>query len=567
MSKRILKTPLEGSEVPIIAKAKFIRKGEPQMPIEVSLYLRPTPSGPALPSLDEMTKIPISQQKHLSEKEFEKLYGADPADVEKVKVFAREYGLSIKESSLAKRWVLLTGALKDMNDAFDIELAIYEYECNEFRGHKGPVYIPKELEGIVTGVFGFNDHPVACSHSHRPLPPLQPGLISSEEYYLRDIKFNIAPFFTPPQLAQAYNFPAGVTCEGQTIGLIQLGGGFVQEAIDKYFGMLNCISGCNLEVPHPKVLYCGGNNMPGEVWNLDIEVCGDTEVVGGIANGAGQVIYFGKEGGDEEGFLRAVCAAILDFENNPSIISISWGSKEQDFSQNLIDNMNHLFQIAATVRKITVCVATGDNGSSDCLNPVAGPGDDKRAHVDFPASSPWVLACGGTNLIVNNRTIINEVVWNDGRYLGATGGGVSDYFSCPPYQKLAGIQPKSVNDGHIGRGIPDVAANSSFKSGNFLMNSNGQWGFFGGTSASAPVWAALTALLNEKLGIQLGFLNCRLYKFMGLDAFNDIIEGNNINFPSVPGYYACYGWDACTGLGTPNGEKLYEAFDKELKKE
>lgn len=197
----------------------------------------------------------------------------------------------------------------------------------------------------------------------------------------------------------------------------------------------------------------------------------------------------------------------------------------------------------ARVLGVTVCCASGDDGSADGVT-------DGAAHTDFPASSPNVLACGGTRLESSRKKITREVVWNAGAGNGASGGGVSEHFAAPAYQANAGVPP-SVNPGHFkGRGVPDVAGDADPATG-YQIRVDGRNAVFGGTSAVAPLWAALVAILNAQTGKALGFLNPALYADVpGTDAVHDITTGNN------GAYHAGPGWDACTGLGTPNGQQL-----------
>jgi kumamolisin len=209
--------------------------------------------------------------------------------------------------------------------------------------------------------------------------------------------------------------------------------------------------------------------------------------------------------------------------------------------------MNYAFQSAGALG-ITICTAAGDQGFTDGV-----PGN--RANTDFPASSPFVLACGGTRLESSGGKVSAESVWNDSPS-SATGGGVSDVFDLPPYQTDANV-PASVNPGHgTGRGVPDVAGDADPNTG-YRIRVHGQDAVIGGTSAVAPLWAALLALINQKLGSPLGFVNALLYGQGATGGgFNDIVDGNN----GAGGYKAGPGWDACTGLGTPDGTTLSEVI-------
>jgi kumamolisin len=200
---------------------------------------------------------------------------------------------------------------------------------------------------------------------------------------------------------------------------------------------------------------------------------------------------------------------------------------------------------AAGALGVTVTVAAGDNGSSDGVN-------DGLAHVDFPASSPNVLACGGTRLIGSGQTITSETVWNDGASGGATGGGISAFFIPPPAWQSNINLPPSVNPGaKPGRGVPDIAGDADPVTG-YQVRVDGQNTVIGGTSAVAPLWAGLVALFNQSLGNSVGYLNPWFYISVTsvAGAFHDITSGNN------GAYQARAGWDACTGLGSADGAKI-----------
>jgi len=248
-------------------------------------------------------------------------------------------------------------------------------------------------------------------------------------------------------------------------------------------------------------------------------------------------------GGQEATFLDAVTSAVHDTTNKPSIISISWGSAESTWTAQAMTAMDDAFQAAASMG-ITVCVASGDNGSSDGVS-------DGKDHVDFPASSPFALACGGTSLKASRTAISSEVTWNDGAGGGATGGGISNFFPVPSWQ--AGISATLSNGKSTAlknRGVPDVAGDADPETG-YQVRVDGTDMVIGGTSAVAPLWAALIARLNQVTGSPAGYANPWLYK--NPQSLRDISQGNNGDFA------AAKGWDACTGLGSPNGKALLTA--------
>jgi kumamolisin len=261
-------------------------------------------------------------------------------------------------------------------------------------------------------------------------------------------------------------------------------------------------------------------------------------VAGSVAPGARIVVYFTPN--TDQGFQDAISTAIHDSTNNPSVISISWGGPESTWAQTAINSMDSTCQSAAALG-VTITVASGDNGSSD---------GQAGNNVDFPASSPHVLGCGGTALTAKNGQRQSEVVWNDQPSGGgASGGGVSAVFALPAWQQNAGVPAAS---GAGGRGVPDVAGDASPETG-YQVLVDGKSEEIGGTSAVAPLWAGLIAILNQRLGANVGFLNPTLYGLREAPFF-DVISGNNGTFS------AGSGWDPCTGLGSPNGSALLVAL-------
>ncbi len=268
----------------------------------------------------------------------------------------------------------------------------------------------------------------------------------------------------------------------------------------------------------------------------------DIEVAGAVAPGAQIAVYFAPN--TDAGFLNAVTQAAHDRRRAPSVISISWGAAESAWTEQAMQAMTSAFQDAAMMG-VSVFCAAGDDGSTDRV-----PGGGQ--HTDFPASSPWATGCGGTRLSLQGDAIGSEVVWNNGPGNGATGGGVSDVFPLPDYQLGANVPP-SANPGRpAGRGVPDISGVADPQTG-YRVRVDGTDTVIGGTSAVSPLWAGLTARLNQALGRPVGFLNPQLY---ALGPLRDIVSGNNGAYAAGPG------WDACTGMGSPDGERLLEALKK-----
>ena len=517
--------PLKGSERQPMHGAKAVGKADPTERLEVSVLLRRRNADALAERVSRLARRGRTVG-HLSREEFDKQYGADPADVAAVKRFAAAHGLSVVQEHPGRRTVVLSGTVAQFNDAFGVDLQRFEHPGGSYRGRVGPVHLPDELHGRVEGVFGLDDRPVAKPHFRRARPA--PGNVQWHA------DAGAATSFTPLRVAALYGFPAG-TGAGECVAIIELGGGERKADLSAYFSGL----GVN---PGPKVTVVsvdhGKNHPTGDPNGPDGEVMLDIEVVGAVAPQADIAVYFAPN--TDAGFLDAVTTAIHDTQNKPSVISISWGGPESSWTQQSLTAFDAAFQAAAAVG-ITVCVASGDNGSSDGVS-------DGADHVDFPASSPHALACGGTSLQASGSTISGETVWNDGAQGGAGGGGVSAVFTLPAWQDNLQTTKTSGETAPLTmRGVPDVCGDADPETG-YDVRIDGTNTVIGGTSAVAPLWAGLIARINAALGRPLGFVNPMLYATPA--ALRDITQGNNGDFAASPG------WDACTGLGSPNGAQV-----------
>src|SRR5271170_7029949 len=368
--------------------------------------------------------------RHISRQEFNEKYAGDPADFAAMRKFAHNHGLSVDEnaSSLPRRTMVMRGTAQAMEAAFGIELHDYERDGRKFHGFKGSISMPATHADVVETVMGLDCRPIAKPH-HR-----------FRDDKKKKKKPKPDPSFTPVQIASLYNFPTGVDGSGQTIGIIELGGGYNASDLQTYF------SGLGITPPNVvSVSVDGGVNAPTTPDSADGEVALDIEVAGAVAPGANIAVYFTTN--TAQGFLDAITTASHDMGNAPSIISISWGGPESGWTSSQLTAIDNACQSAAAMG-ITITVAAGDDGSSDG---VTGGGNN----VDFPGSSPHVLCCGGTKITASGSTIESEVVWNDGSEGGATGGGVSAFFSLPTWQANANVPAPSGSTG--GRGVPDVA--------------------------------------------------------------------------------------------------------------
>ena len=423
-------------------------------------------------------------------------------------------GLAVTEVHPATRRVKVAGPLGQLASAFGATLQQVSSpgpggQMVTHRYREGPLYVPAALDGIVLAVLGLDTRPQARAH-FRPRAAAAPGQT-----------------YPPNQVADIYQFPAGTTGAGQTIAVIELGGGFSTSDLDTYFG--------GLGIPVPSITAVGvdgGANAPGsDPTGADVEVALDVDVIGAAAPGAAQVVYFAPN--SDQGFVDAISAA-ASATPAPVAISISWGQSEDSWTTQGRTAMDAAMADAAALG-ITVCVASGDNGSGDAVS-------DGQAHVDFPASSPHALGCGGTKLLADPATgaISSEVVWNEtAASEGAGGGGISDVFALPSWQANAGVPARSGqrSSGSSGRGVPDVAGNADPTTG-YQIYSGGRAQVVGGTSAVAPLWAALVSRLAEGTGQRFGLIQTALYAGVTpgteVPGCRDITSGNNGAYTAGP---------------------------------
>ena len=525
-------TPVSGSERGLRSGSQLIGPCDPNERIEITIRLRSKSPKPL--SAAKLGTLLPAKRTYLTRDQFAKAYGAASADIAKVKAFAAKNKLEVTSESAGERNVKLAGTIADISAAFGVKLMEYSHPDGNYRGRIGAVHIPPNLEKVVRGVFGLDSRRQA-----------RPHIAHSRSTALA----KRAGTFTALQVAQLYDFPANTDGTGQCIAILEFGGGYSQSDLSHYFK--------NLGVAEPSITSVGidgVSNSPGSDPDSDGEVALDIEVAGAVAPGAKFVVYFAPF--TERGWVDVLTAAIHDKVNNPTVVSISWGFAEGEpvqgfeWTQQAVDAVNEVLQTAATLG-VTVCVASGDDGSSDDIN-------DGHAHVDFPASSAYSLGCGGTRLAGSGSKIASEVVWNDGPGSGG-GGGISVMNPIPAWQR--GIVPPSVNPGNaVGRGVPDVCGNADPDTG-YDIYYGGKAQVVGGTSAVAPLWAGLLARINQKLGTPVGYFNPLLYgKIQKSGALNDITSGNNDTSGHVGGYAAGKGWDAASGWGSPDGAALLTAF-------
>ena len=542
---------IAGSTRPATVAATPIGDSDPTEQVTATIYVRRDPAATAPPSVLEQAQLAPGQRHYLSAEEAAGAFSAAEADLDAVVAFADEHGLKVLERSARKRSVRVTGTVAAMNSAFQITLREYAHPAGTYRSHAEEVALPASLADVVEGVLGLDNRPMARSYLRRPAAThgaAAPAALPANTYL-------------PPAVAKLFDFPAG-DGTGECVAVFAFNGslgsgpsapgGYDLTSLDNYFTQTIGETAPSIV----NVVVQGPGNDPGDGSNPNDssgEVLLDLCIVGSVAPGARIAMYFTEF--TEEGWVNGIKEAASDTTNSPSVISISYGNPEDDSTNGVwmaqtVTLVNDAFQQAAT-QGMTISCAAGDNGAYD------EPGETTTYHVDFPASSPWVLGVGGTRLEADPTTgvISAEAVWNDlADGEGATGGGVSRVFPLPTWQQgAADVPPNADGTSGPGRGVPDVASLADPETGFNVLSPNGTIGQVGGTSAAAPMWSALIARLNQQTGTRLGFFNTQLYaSYSG--TLQDITSGNN------GGYSAGPGWDACTGWGRPDGAKLLAAL-------
>ncbi len=577
----------------LAGSTRRIRKGasraaaaDPNETLHLSIYLRRPPNAPPLLDQQDFAARPLAPHRRLTRQQLADQYGATAQDLHAVTNFVTEHGLAVEEVAPERRLVRVSGTVAQIAKAFSVELYNYESPKEKYRGHEGPVHVPASLAATIQGVFGLDNRKMA----RRAGGGTGVGNV------------------TPPQVAQAYNFPAN-SAAGQTVAVLEFSGptpteptcGFAQSDIDGYINFLNTTTGTALNSTTVTPVTVDPSSVnPGDLpggsatnFNIqtdaDVEVALDLEIIVSLAQGASVVAYFAPS--TEKGWVDAINQIVADTDNDPDVLSISWGWSELEstgaidlgppetfnwpfeWTQAAFTQMTQAFQDAANIG-MTVFVSAGDAGS-DCGE------DDGNAHVLYPASDPWITCCGGTT--ITGLSPLTQDTWNDNTIDpgAATGGGISYLASKPSWQSNANV-PVSVNpDHHVGRGLPDVAGNADFNSGYILylygttsdkliitapvFAAGSPLGPVGGTSAVGPLYASLIARINASLGTRVGYLNPTLYQLGLSGVFQDINDGvsNSVTTDSggtSPGYTSGPGWDACTGWGTINGATLLSAL-------
>jgi kumamolisin len=543
MATRQAFVSLDGSEHPQVTEHTLVNKTAPNETMKVTLILHRKNAN----QLKDVKAFAAEAagggpRRHLTHAEFAAQHGADAGDKQKVIDYFQSEGLKVVETNDARRTVVVEGTIDAINKAFNVEMCNYDSPRGKYRSHIGPAKLPQDIAPLIASMTGLDEHKIDATH-----------FSPSKRAGGGDPTGTTA--LTPQQVAALYNFPKGDGA-GQVIGIYEMEtqDGPPGYSVDDITNSIKAFGG-GLKVPKITDVAVDGTGNSGA---SDGETGLDITVAGAIAQAATLAVYF--TGGTSQNIIHELQQMIHPGTGDPvpTVISISYGFGPDDknahsFSALEFKAIGQLFQDAATLG-ITVLVSSGDNG--------AFISSKTHAQASYPATEPWVIACGGTTIGNIHGTSFDEWVWNDS---GATGGGVSNgRFPVPDYQQSLSPTPTNIVTHKTGRGIPDIAGNASANSG-YPQFVQGQAQQIGGTSAVAPLYAGLIAVINANIGQSVGFINPTLYSQSSSSGkiFRDIVGAPgpaNNSFDGVAGYPAETGWDACTGLGSVNGSALQAAL-------
>ena len=574
---------LSGSVPSLPVGAQVVGPSSPTTEVQADVSLQPRDPA-ALAAFATAVSTPGSAQYHqyLAPGQFATTFGPTMQTVSATRQWLASAGLQVGSTSANRLLIPVSGSVATMEQAFAVPLVQTRLQSGRLaRARTANPAVPADLAGVVGGVIGLST--VALAHpqivpgpatpttgstgsSGTPTAATQPSAPSAHASVTGHVgptacaaaasvgaEFNA---WTANQLASAYGFSTlygqGRAAAGQQVAVYEL-----EPYTPSDIGAYESCYGLSVPVSQASVDGGATGGQQGEA-ALDIEV------VAGLAPSSSIVVYSGpNDGGD--GPIDTYTRMVDD--DTARVLSTSWGQCEGSGGIDPVEQEaeTNLFEQAATQGQ-TVFAASGDAGSSDCYDPAV---DDfnTQLSVDDPADQPDVTGAGGTSMASASTPPV-ESVWNDGT--GAGGGGVSKDFAAPSWQSGPGVVNSATLDtcgaahNQQCREVPDVSASADPSHGDVIFFS-GRWQPIGGTSAAAPLWAALAAVGNQGCQAAAGLINPALYAAgsTGVPPFNDITSGNNsiVDPPPESGPYpATAHYDLASGWGSPIGGALLSVF-------
>jgi kumamolisin len=498
---------LAGSTRDAPERATVAGELDPDTPLAVTVHFRRrTPASPP-GSAEDLRRLMRPMTRRALDRQRARTHARAAA---RITAFASAHDITVRDVDLTGRRLVLEAPARLLMDLFGATVRLYSDGSGTFLARTGALFVPREIAPWTRAVVGFDKRPL-----------------------LRRAAGDATHGLWPTEVAALYGIPLDRDVTQQCVGIIAMGGGY--QASDLAYAL------DRMRQRPPTVIdfaVGGVTNQYGGGGRDDQEIALDLQVLAGLLPGARIVVYFTSN--TAEALANAIDQAVRDDVNRPQVLSISWGSPEFYWTAPRREVVCAALCDAVRLQ-VSVILAAGDQLATSGMT-------DGKAHVWFPASSPYVLACGGTSLTLAGSAVDSEKVWNEGTV--GTGGGISDYYPVSDFQLGAGLPP-SVNDGHRGRGVPDVAALAA-KAPGYRIVVGGAEIAKEGTSAATPLWAALIAMANAERGSPLGLVTPHLYAAPRL--MRRIRSGNNRQ--NGIGYAAGAGWNACTGLGVPRGVQI-----------
>jgi subtilase family serine protease len=554
-----------GTTSPLLRVSHLLGKDQPDRILQMNIGL-------ALRNQDQLNVLlknlydPSSPGYHqfLSVAQFTQQFSVTARQQQTVIDYLTQQGFTIDQTYPNRLLIDFSGPESLAEKVFNISINLYQGPGGQhFYANASAPTMPAYIASLVTYVGGLDNgnrfyHPPIRSHR---APAMAPHAGSTCPTAGQGSSGQIA--YIPSQFATAYNFDglhsAGLQGEGQTAAVFELDG-YSAGDIQAY---AQCFGGGS--VPLSNVILDGFNGQAG-AGAIEVEL--DIEVILSMAPHLQKLLVYEAPNttqGYNDEFARIVSDRV-------PVVSVSWGDCETNMGQQEVQQESKYFQEAAAQGQ-TILVAAGDSGSETCWQQQYNP----ALVADDPAAQPYVTGVGGTTLSLNsNNSYQSEHVWNSGPLGGAGGGGLSQYWQQPAWQTGPGTQNQYSNGM---RETPDVSLDADPATGYPIYctagsscSGSGGWVTVGGTSAAAPMWAAMIALANEQAAKAgkgpLGFLNPALYK-IGAGAryasdFHDITPPGDPNTPSnndelgINGgaYPVTTGYDMATGWGTFNAANL-----------
>jgi Pro-kumamolisin, activation domain len=567
----------------IIKKSVLLGSTDPHTPVQLLIGLRPRNAQAMKAQADMLGQLrPAPARRYMTPAQIATAFAPAPSVQSTLIAYMQGEGFALANTYRQRLAVSFKGTIGMAEKAFGIQV-------NNYRSPGGRVYyapagepgVPSNLAPYIQSIIGLDN---SVQFTHPPVLASQLG-VTPQGAQPRTVSCPLAQpgpytYYIPSQVQAAYNltglYGAGYQGQGQTVALFELD--------DYYSTDISAYTGCygGSSVPISRILVNGGTGLPPGGGASEVELDMDL-VLSSAPKLAGLKVY---EAADTTAGYMADWTQIVN--DAVPIVSTSWGSCESStFAQALYTQENTLFQMAA-LQGQTIFAAAGDDGTNDCRN---NPPTTKA--VDDPASQPYVTSVGGTSLTLGpGNSYGSEVVWNNGAG-NAGGGGVSSLWQMPSYQSgdahtinatYSSRTPCAAPVGSYCREVPDVSINADPNVGYPIYctvvaacGAGTTWVHAGGTSVGPPMWAAMTALMNQKLlhdgYFNAGFLNPYLYSIdQGLHStsyagdFHDVTMGNNDTLgDGLHIYPATTDYDMASGLGSYNALNLANDVEAFLK--